>query len=206
MSCDVVGSGVVEDGVDGGGGVTGKEGMSDVDIVKSLDVLEASGINFLALDFDLTVLSIHTGGNWQGTAEELLPLVRPVFLDLVAEALKRGMCVAIVTFSPQVCVVREVVRLCWPRHCDSMPIRGGDRTWSYEGAGSKAGKQGHMASAVEELLAQDPNREITRASTLLVDDDANNVNTALKEGVRAIWLNPDEPDSLLPNILELLGT
>ena len=30
-------------------------------------------------------------------------------------------------------------------------IRGGDRSWKYEGEGSKKGKQAHMSSAVEEI-------------------------------------------------------
>ena len=112
-----------------------------------------------------------------------------------------------------------------------IPVRGGDRGWAYEGAGvCGEGKQGHMASAVEEIVSnyhnvrnniantptevarlsgnsssysvesaiaspipQAQSQEpllITRSSTLLIDDDASNIKVALREGVRALWLNP----------------
>ena len=59
-----------------------------------------------------------------------------------------------------------------------------------------------MSSAVEELRHRFQ-VEITRATTLLIDDDANNIRTALKEGVRAVWLDPDNADSLLGELLQV---
>ena len=64
--------------------------------------LLSSSINFLALDFDLTILSVHTGGAWPGTPEELSRHVRPVFYRLIEAALEANLAVAVVTFSPQV--------------------------------------------------------------------------------------------------------
>jgi hypothetical protein len=64
------------------------------------------------------------------------------------------------------------------------------------------GKQAHMASAVEEL--ETTGVEITKATSLLIDDDGKNVRTALRDGVRAIWLNPDQPDRLLTDIARLV--
>lgn len=116
-----------------------------------------------------------------------------------------GVHVAVVTFSPQVPMIRAVLNALLPDHAASIPIRGADRTWVYEGRGSHDGKQPHMASAVEEILAAEPGAAITRRSTLLVDDDANNIKVALSEGVRAIWLNPREEGRLLGNIKELLS-
>ena len=75
---------------------------------------------------------------------------------------------------------------------------------SYVGSGSTSGKQAHMASAVEELSRIMPSHVITRGTTLLIDDDANNIKVALAEGVRAIWLNPKNSDKLLQNVTELL--
>ena len=79
-------------------------------------------------------------------------------------------------------------------------IRGGDRSWKYEGEGSKKGKMAHMSSAVEEISQHNPNVQITKSTTLLVDDDANNIKTALKEGVRAIWLNPNNSRQLIQDV------
>jgi len=126
--------------------------MSGASAASSLELLKSAGVNFLACDFDLTILDIHTSGNWLGTIEDLCAHVRPQFRKLVEETLASpDMHVAIVTFSPQTSVVRDVCREVWGEAGDRIVIRGGDRTWSYEGRGSQDGKQSHLASAVEEL-------------------------------------------------------
>jgi hypothetical protein len=56
------------------------------------------------------------------------------------------------------------------------------------------GKQKNMASAADELSTLHPNREITRGSTLLIDDDVNNIKIALNHQVRAVYFNPDLPN------------
>lgn len=70
-------------------------------------------------------------------------------------------------------------------------IRGADGSWHYGGGGCTAGKQAHIASAVEELNmiskkigSQSPYASVTRASTLLIDDDPANVAAALTNGRR----------------------
>jgi hypothetical protein len=120
---------------------------------------------------------------------------------------------AVVTFSPQTDMIREVLRerfgqelamqvrfvLCilWCGACGAqaqsisqavnhqstiitpqkkqIPVRGEDGSWTYLGDGSHKGKQGHMASAVEELQSRFPSADITRASTVLIDDDRQNI-------------------------------
>jgi len=91
--------------------------------------LLAADVNFLALDFDLTILSIHTGGAWPGTPSELLHHIRPIFFHLMKAALEKGLAVSIVTFSPQCPVIREVLSLLFPQWEAKIPIRGGDRSW-----------------------------------------------------------------------------
>lgn len=147
-------------------------------IQKVIDHLKNDvGINFLALDFDQTILDIHTGGNWKGSLEELFPHIRPVYAQLIVAALTNQMEVAIVTFTCQTKFVRGVLDYIFsvgleegfmdPQTLESIgvmtgigntvdtshriPIRGGDRSWKYNGMGSVEGKQPHMASAVEEL-------------------------------------------------------
>lgn len=71
--------------------------------------------------------------------------------------------------------------------------------------GSQKGKQSHIASAVEEICDRDASIIITKDSTVLIDDDANNIKIALGEGVRAIWLNPKNSSQLIPDILNLIG-
>ena len=125
--------------------------------------------------------------------------------------------VAIVTFSRQINLVKGVMEsIVGVDQASKIPIRGGDRSWKYEGRGSREGKQAHMASAVEELEQQQQTTststtggggggiEITKSTTLLIDDDKRNIRTALEDGVRAVWFNPDKPQRLLRDLTELV--
>ena len=174
-------------------------------IASSIKRLKELGINFLALDFDQTILEIHTGGRWTSTLEELLPHVRPVFAQLMQAAVENEIQVAIVTYTGQIGLVRGVLdHTLGAQAATQIPIRGNDRSWRYEGDGSMDGKQPHMASAVEELESRFPGVEITKATTLLIDDDAKNIRYALNDGTRAIWFNPRKPHHLLQNIMKLV--
>ena len=162
-------------------------------------------INFLAIDFDKTILEVHTGGNWKQSAQALLPHVRPMFRSFIPLAIDEGIHVAVVTFSNQTEMVRHILEHITDR-AGEIPIRGGfpGKSFVYEGQGSTQGKQAHMASAVQELEERNKGLEVTKASTLLIDDDANNIRYALQHGVRAILLNPDQSSLLLKDIKRLV--
>ena len=168
-------------------------------------LLATVNINFFAIDFDQTILEVHTGGNWKESADALVPHVRPMFRTLIPAALDEGIHVAVVTFSGQTDMVRYVIEQLTDRAAD-VPIRGGfpGGTFMYEGQGSTKGKQAHMASAVEELEGRNKGLEVTKASTLLIDDDAKNIRYALQHGVRAIWLNPKKSSQLLKDMQNLV--
>ena len=150
---------------------------------KAIQKLKELEINFLALDFDQTILDIHTGGSWKGTVEELYPHIRPEFKSLITAAIATNgeIEIAIVTFSCQTRMVRGVIDHIITTGLDEntkqtipgligiggivdtstkIPIRGGDRSWRYNGSGSINGKQPHMASAVEELDARREEEEV----------------------------------------------
>lgn len=140
----------------------------------AIDHLLSLGINFLAIDFDQTILDIHTGGNWKGSQEELFSHIRPVYAQLIRGAIATNRIeVAVVTFTCQTRFVRGVLDYIFESvpleenrnmgliigndmvdTSQKIPIRGGDRSWKYSGKGSIDGKQPHMASAVEELEAR----------------------------------------------------
>jgi hypothetical protein len=174
-------------------------------ITSAIAKLKELGINFLALDFDQTILDTHTGGRWRESLEELLPHVRPVFVQLMQAAVEHDIQVAIVTFSVQSKLVLGVLEhtVGMPA-AHQIPIRGGDRSWRYEGEGSLDGKQAHMASAVEELETRNQGVQITKSSTLLIDDDRKNIRVALRDSTRAIWFNPSKPHMLLQDIMRLV--
>jgi len=179
-------------------------------------------INFLAIDFDQTMIDIHTGGRWKESVSSLTAHLRPLFLHLIPIASSSNIRIAIVTFSPQTKHIREVLEYAFPPDvAERIPIRGNDGSWTYVGNGMKMGKQEHMASAAEELMAKKPlmmmmsgggGKEddddgggtiISKSTTLLIDDDPTNIKKSLKDGTRAVWLNPRDPLRLLDDIMRL---
>lgn len=64
------------------------------------------------------------------------------------------------------------------------------------------GKQAHMASAASEISGN-YQVDITRASTLLIDDDGKNISIALTNGVRALYYRPSSPNSVLNDIVKM---
>jgi len=56
-----------------------------------INTMLKAGINFLALDFDLTIVDVHTGGVWPGTPSELAQHIRPIFHSLITSALSHNM-------------------------------------------------------------------------------------------------------------------
>ena len=173
--------------------------------------LKELGINFLALDFDRTILDIHTGGRWKGSPEELFPHVRPIFAHLIEAAMassssdeegegREFLHVGVVTFSRQIQLVRGILdQIVGPEVSQRIPIRGRDDSWKHT-----QGKQPQMAGAIEELESHHAGLRITQNTTLLVDDDKRNIEVALTNGVRAIWLDPKQPHLLLQDIRTLV--
>lgn len=154
------------------------------------------------MDFDQTVIDIHTGGRFTGTVSELASHVRPIFSHLIDAAHEAGIKIAIVTFSPQVDQIQEVLETHFT-FAHEIIIRGRDQSWQYEGSGMKDGKQPFMASAVEEFHTKHPDLSITKNTTLLVDDDKNNIRKSLEDGVRAILFNPRKGNNLIKDILSM---
>jgi|LauGreSBDMM110SN_4_FD.fasta_scaffold77502_1 hypothetical protein len=173
------------------------------DCNKIVHSLKKSKINFLAVDFDLTLICEHTGGRWVGGGQELAIKVRPLFKLLIPLALQNDIQVAIVTFSPQTGLIGEVLRHVFPEYASDILIRGEDKSWEYIGGGSTEGKQAHMASAAEELSSKS-RIKITRGSTLLIDDDCNNIRAAFNNKVRAIRFDPADISSTISCLISLI--
>lgn len=96
-----------------------------------VDKLVSSGIKLLAVDFDLTILNVHTRGHWQFTPKMLATRVRPTFKTFLTEAVNsKQIHVAVVTYSPQVSLVREVLEESL-KDCNTnaICIRGSDGKW-----------------------------------------------------------------------------
>jgi hypothetical protein len=88
---------------------------------------------------------------------------------------------------------------------DVMPICGSNKTWTYTGNGLRLGKQEHMASMAKELMMRMMLgvMDVKKKMMLLNDDDPRNVKKCLRDGMRAVWLNPMDPSRFLDDIILL---
>jgi hypothetical protein len=147
-------------------------------------------VNLLAIDFDRTLVTEHTWGQWQGTSLALSTHVRPLFRELIPIAIDNNIHIAIVTFSGQTKIIGEVLRTVFPNHASRITLRACDNSWGNMGT-ARDGKQMFMASAVAEIQEKF-DCEISRKTTVLIDDDGRNIEIALKNNVRALLFLPDE--------------
>lgn len=161
--------------------------------VRIIDGMKRKMINFLAVDFDLTLCSIHTAGRYKGTPAELVNMLRPFMVQLLRCALENGIMVAVVTFSGQTGLIAATLALALtPEVAARIILRCNDGKWDH-GNTFENGKQLHIASAAERIAAEHRVR-VTRSSTLFIDDDMRNVRIALRNDIRSIWYDPaDHP-------------
>lgn len=72
--------------------------------------LQKKGIQLVAVDFDQTLITFHSGGVWKDSVDKLVPKVRPCIRDLIQICLERDMKVCIVTYFMQPWVIRELLQ------------------------------------------------------------------------------------------------
>ena len=168
-------------------------------------------IRLVALDFDMTLVDIHTGGQWRGSASALQSHVRQEMTCLIRACHQYGIYVAIATFSTQIDLLRTVVQNSVRQspqqqyHGDStssassrvIPVYGGnDRVAPYW-----HGKQSQLVLArqyFDNHRRQQKNGETALLSpyeVVLVDDDERNIAIAQKDGYRTIWYDPEHSDA-----------
>jgi len=73
------------------------------------------GVKLVALDFDQTIVDIHTGGAWRGPSSSLVPHVRPCFKALIEAVLAESrLHLCVVTFSTQPGLIEDVLKAALP--------------------------------------------------------------------------------------------
>lgn len=155
--------------------------------------LQKNGIRLVCLDFDQTIISIHTKGHWQGTVDELVDSIRKFFLSFIPMAIKAGLKVAVTTFSSQTDIIYQCLKQAFGKEiADVIPIEGS----------IKKNKNSHIKKirkiiAIAELLAMD------KSQIILIDDNENNVNAARKKGYNGLYLDPRNPNQFIKNYLSL---
>lgn len=163
-----------------------------------------SGISLVAVDFDRTIVDVHTGGRWKQPSSVLASHVRPFFKKFLCEAQHVGLWVAVVTFSAQTQLVADTmsISLGGESQIKRCFLRGQDSGWTPQktGAGNwhlnlSKGKLGHIYSVVKHIQKL-TGECIAPSEVFYIDDDLKNVDIARKSGlIHSCWC----PSTYEPN-------
>ncbi|GKY97640.1 hypothetical protein MPSEU_000722400 [Mayamaea pseudoterrestris] len=144
-----------------------------------------TNVQLVAFDFDATIIDIHTGGRWKGTAAELSKHVRPTFQCFVKYCLEGGIHVSVATFSTQTELIAAVLTHSID-HTDAnaIPVFGDDDR--------SEGKQSQLLLSMNHFnqIRSQRSNPITPANTLLVDDDSDNIQAAKADGYNTMHFRP----------------
>jgi hypothetical protein len=174
--------------------VEDESGRISLTCIEAVEGLVKGKILLIAIDFDLTIISIHTGGRWKWSADDLVPYVRPEFRCIICECLQKDIHVAVATFSDQVDLISDVLAAT-VAHDDAaqIPIYGGTANVR----GSFEGKRSQLLLAVEHVEAK-TGLSLPKEATVLVDDDRANIARAKKDGYKTIFYDPTIPHNKFP--------
>lgn len=130
------------------------------------------------MDFDATMVDLHTQGLWRDGAEKLAQHVRPDFQCYIAECLNRGIFVTIATFSMQKTLISEVLKASIPHsQAGHIPVFGGNDIMP----GLGQGKRSQLVLSLKYANSKS-DTPLTQTNALLVDDDSTNTRLALDDG------------------------
>jgi hypothetical protein len=159
----------------------------------ALAIMDA-GIKLVAVDFDRTIVNIHTGGRYKQSASMLSSHYRPFFKKFLKEAQKVGLWVAVVTFSAQTALVADSmsIALGGESNINRCYLRGDDGSWvrpsnfnvtsNWRGRDMSRGKLGHIYSVCDHIQKLS-NETISPTEILYIDDDLANVDIGRKAGI-----------------------
>jgi hypothetical protein len=157
-------------------------------------------IKLIALDFDLTIIDIHTEGAWTRTALELVSHVRPEMQCLIQHSLAKGVQIAVASFSVQEQLIRDVIRDAIPPARDIV-IRGG------KNLSGPQGKRDQLTQVLHDIHSgTSGDKSILPANTILIDDDKNNIRGAKKDGYKSLWFDPHNAQGFFDSIMALQKT
>ncbi len=156
-------------------------------VLEFLDYLTKKDIKVLTIDFDQTLVSVHTGGQWKSSYQHLSHAVRKFFVELITKALLKEFHVAIVTFSFQVKLIKEVLCYTYGKEKgNKIKVYG----W-YPQRYKEIGKQGHIERCLNDINSKN-NISLTNKNVILIDDDNNNINIAKINDIKTGWLKVED--------------
>jgi len=165
--------------------------MTKNNILNTVKSLGNNGVRLVCIDFDDTLLSIHTNGRWDGDPIELSNYIRPVFVKLIRSCVKKNIHVAIVTFSPQ----EQTIRICLEHYFKDILHHIHIRTNNMDNKPNKTfckllkkklvlKRKVPMILSVCNDIYYRTGEIIYPKHTLLIDDDLNNIKVAKKSGYK----------------------
>lgn len=165
-------------------------------------LIGTKNIRLLAIDFDFTLVQVHTGGHWNGSAETLAAHVRPLFNAIVLEACNsaafesNAFFITIVTYSIQSWLIKKVLKIILndDEKANKIIVIGNDATFPF--GCMVEGKQSHIDLALKHIKNHtNIDKDIIPSEIYLIDDDSNNITVAREYGIHAIRY----PATELPN-------
>ena len=180
----------------------------------TVTLLMDKGIKLLALDFDKTIISIHTGGLWRSSTEKLTEYIRPCFKNLIKAALDHKLQTCIVTYSMQPDVIKEFLKLVFPKRqvlivksqsllspvvlkqfcsfsdVSKILVRASSSDWADAPTIATIGKEKHITWCLSQLYEK-KKLIIEKHEIVLFDDDDDNIENALEFGHHAYEV-PDD--------------
>lgn len=165
--------------------------------------MHKKGIRLLAVDFDQTLISVHTGGRWKESIENLVQEVRPCIRDLIPAALEKGIYVAIVTYSTQSWLIKDLIKKLFERDAGRIIVRGNSPEFVVRNNNDLNGKEAHIADVLTTLYKT--RQEIIKpGEIILLDDDQENVAKAKEFGHWGFEVKEDISYETLANISAML--
>ncbi|XP_062606066.1 uncharacterized protein LOC134267873 [Saccostrea cucullata] len=159
-------------------------------VVNLVSSIEKKGIRVVAVDFDQTLIKIHSGGVWKDSTDNLAKHIRPCMKDLLEVSLQRELIVCIVTFHSQPWVIRELLKKLLKKDAEKIYVQANTIEFRERHNYEYLGKEAHITAVLTEVY----NRQkviIKPQEIILFDDDQDNVETALKFGHWAFQIKED---------------
>lgn len=148
-----------------------------INMKEYIQILKLSNICMVCIDFDKTLVDIHTHSKWSEGLVDLHKHIRPVFITLIPELIKANILVAIVSFSSQQKLIENLLEYTFPVVKLNHNIFVRAETPIFDQYVSKT-------NSIKDICKINP--QIQLDQVLLIDDSCSNINISKCDGIKAI--------------------
>ena len=165
-------------------------------IDSTISNLKSQQIKLICIDFDNTLISIHTYGKWKDNPKKLVKYVRPIFIKFIKKCIQRKINIAIVSFSPQEQVIRTVLNNIFGKQSKKILIKTTNQKYKPDKIFCKINRKKLILKRKVPMILSVCNKIYKKKKIiimphqiLLIDDDYNNINIAKKSGFKTYLFN-----------------